>query len=135
MAAAGWQFHNLGACPVKSSSQASLGECRRMSVFSSDYVQGRVFWRVRCEHTPWLCSDLIGCKVIKGNNRSSFVRYVLNYLYSTLYPYLTGKYVEYYTACGGFDVSIKSDFLAERYVFILRDCVHMKLAIKRYSHY
>ena len=35
------------------------------------------------------------------------------------------------TACGGFDVSIKSDFLAERYIFILCDCVRTNLRNKR----
>ena len=34
------------------------------------------------------------------------------------------------TACGGFDVSNKSDFLAERYVFILHNYVRTNLLNK-----
>ena len=33
--------------------------------------------------------------------------------------------VHIHIACGGFDVSIKSDFLAERYIFILHEYIHL----------
>ncbi len=56
----------------------------------------------------------------------SIVKYVLNY-YHTFYLKYDKKLP---TACGGFDVSNKSDFLAERYVFILHNYVRTNLLNK-----
>ena len=57
----------------------------------------------------------------------SIVKYVLNYYYITHSILNTIKTT---TACGGFDVSNKSDFLAERYVFILHNYVRTNLLNK-----